>query len=213
MLVAAGTLAGCSGPGGAGPSPTTLTGFSQPAALALVTQDEVAEIAGPGFQGYRSGTVVANAEPTACLELIRFADGTRTGPASVVSSASESFADGSTGASITNTVHVFADAATATKTFDRLVGEVSRCSSFTIEVNDQLFKAGIRKVEDAPGREASITLRVEVTNPTTSSDVTSVLARTGRALVVAVGGSPDGAGERAWATKTAVLSVGRAANL
>ena len=204
-------VAGCSGSGGPSPSGPSASGFAQPAAQALVTQSDIERIAGPGFEAYRSDTVVGNADPQECLELIRISDGTRTGPASTVSSAAESFANGSTGASITNTAHVFGDAAAATTTFERLAAEVKRCGSFTIRVGDQLLKAGVTKVADGPGGDSSLMVRITVTSPSTSSDATSVIARTGRVIVVAVAGTPDGEDERAWATKTAVESVGRAA--
>jgi hypothetical protein len=214
-VVGALVLAGCSStePDGGGSSATTLDAFSQPAAQALVTQAEVQQIAGNGMQAYRSETVVAAADPLPCLELIRVADGTRTGPGSTQSSATVSFADGSTGASITNTAHVFADAAAATTTFKRLVGEVASCGSFTIKVGDQAFRAGVTRLRDAPGGESSMTVRITVTSPSTSSDVTSVLARTNRTIVVAAAGTPDGTDEQAWATRTAVVSVGKAESI
>jgi len=219
------TLAGCSS-GSSAPSPSGSTSPAPSpsgsasvsvdptlASKALVTADQVAAIAGSGFTPYTTRTVVSATDPAACLELIRLADGTRTAPPATVSSATVTYADGSTGSSITNTVHVFADASAATKAFDEVRNLVPRCAAFSLVVDASVLKGSITPAAGIPATPTSLGLKVLVTSPTTKADVTSELVLAGRSIVVGVAGTPDGQGEAVWSVKTAALSAAAAASI
>ncbi len=218
-------LAGCSSSNSSGGALTSSTSsassspspsgssFGTLAAQALVSAAQVEAIAGSGFTPYQSATVATNADPVVCLELLHIADGTRTGPPSTVSSATESFANGSTGSSVTNTVHVFATAADAQQTLHRLRSEVPTCASFSVAVGTAILKGSIVATPPVGAPTGSLGLRVVITSPTQKADVTSAVAPAGRSLVVGMAGTPDGKDEAGYAgavaTQSAALATAR----
>lgn len=213
VLVAGAALVGCGSGGGGGEASPSATSFDTLATTALVTKQEVTAIAGEGFEPYDSEATASAADPAECLELLRLADGTRTAPPATASSATRSYARGSTGASITNTVHVLVDDAKADEVYDHLASLVPTCKDFTVVVGSGVLKASIVKAKTASAGERSLGLRVVITSPTQKSDVTTVVAQQGRTLVVGVAGTPDGADEADWAAQTAQVSAQKAASI
>jgi hypothetical protein len=218
VCTAAGTaalLAGCSSSssgGDASPTPSpTGSSFSALAQQALVTPAQVQALAGSGFEPYQSSTVASNAEPISCLELLHMADGTRTGPPSTASSATESFANGSTGTSLTNTAHVFASASDVSGVMAKLRAEVPGCTSFSVVVASAVLKAGITPAAVVGAPAGTLGLRVTITSPTQKADVTSAIAPAGRSIVVGVAGTPDGKDEPRFAGAVASDSAALAA--
>ena len=213
LAAVAGTgLAGC-GSGGGGEASPSATSFDTLATTALVTKDDVTAIAGEGFEPYDSEVTASAADPAECLELLRFADGTRTAPPATASSATRSYARGSTGASITNTVHVLVDKAKADAVYHQLTSLVPTCKDFTAVVGAGVLKARIESAKTGSAGERSFGLHVVITSPTQTSDITTVVAQQGRTLVVGVAGTPDGADEADWATQTAQVSAQKAASI
>jgi hypothetical protein len=210
VLVAGAALVGCGSGGGGGEASPSATSFDTLATTALVTKQEVTAIAGEGFEPYDSEATASAADPAECLELLRLAR-LRRRRHGVLGDPLD--ARGSTGASITNTVHVLVDDAKADEVYDHLASLVPTCKDFTVVVGSGVLKASIVKAKTASAGERSLGLRVVITSPTQKSDVTTVVAQQGRTLVVGVAGTPDGADEADWAAQTAQVSAQKAASI